>query len=45
MTKRIVLGLTDQQQEKLDKLVAKGIYQNRTEAIRDAIRKLIEGRR
>lgn len=43
MSKRIVLGLTDQQQEKLDKLVVKGIYQNRTEAIRDAIRKLLEG--
>jgi len=42
MLKKILLGITEQQEEKIEKMINKGIYQNRTEAIRDAIRKLLE---
>ena len=44
MSKKILVNLTDQQVQDLDQVVSSGIYQNRTEAIRDAIRRLIEGR-
>lgn len=31
------------QVDEIDKMIAKGIYQNRSEAIRDSIRKLTNG--
>ena len=44
MSKKILVNLTDQQVQDLNQIVSQGIYQNRTEAIRDAVRRLIEGR-
>jgi len=41
---KILINLTDYHIEELDKLVKMGVYQHKAEAIRDAIRKLIEGR-
>jgi len=40
VVKRIILSLTEKQIHELDKLVDSGIYQNRTEAIRAAVRDL-----
>lgn len=37
----VQVRLTSKQIEKLDKLVKRGIYPNRSEAIRDAVRRLI----
>ena len=38
---RIIVTLTDKQLHDLNMLVRRGIYQNRSEAIRDSIRKLV----
>jgi metal-responsive CopG/Arc/MetJ family transcriptional regulator len=40
--KRILINLTDLQIAELDKMVKRGEYSNRTEAVRDAARILIE---
>ena len=40
MVKRIILSLTEKQLKELDDLVDGGIFQNRTEAIRAAVREL-----
>ena len=36
------IRLTDKQIKRVDTLVKKGIYPNRSEAVRDAVRKLVE---
>jgi hypothetical protein len=43
--KKLIISLTDQQFEELKKMVKAGIYRTRTEAVRDAVRKLIEEKR
>jgi Arc/MetJ-type ribon-helix-helix transcriptional regulator len=40
-TKRIIVSLTEKQEEELDKMVKIGVYRTRSEAIRDAVRLLI----
>jgi len=42
--KPIQVRLTERLKEKLDEEVAKGIYPNRSEAMRDAIRRLTQKR-
>ena len=41
---KILINLTDYHVEELDQLVSQDIYQNRTEAIQDVARRLIERR-
>ncbi|MFW5902651.1 MAG: ribbon-helix-helix domain-containing protein [archaeon] len=43
--KPIQVRLTNKLKEKLDEEVAKGIYPNRSEAMRDAIRRLIQNQK
>jgi len=38
----VQIRLTEKQLRHLDVLVRKGIYPNRSEAVRDAVRKLVE---
>ena len=38
----VQIRLTEKQLRNLDVLVRKGIYPNRSEAVRDAVRKLVE---
>lgn len=38
---RIIVTLTKKQIKELNKMIKSGVYQNRSEAIRDSIRKLI----
>lgn len=40
--KRVLVNLTGLQLEELDKMVKEGTYSNRAEAVRDAVRILIE---
>ena len=40
--KRVLVNLTSLQLEELDKMVKEGKYSNRTEAVRDAVRILLE---
>jgi len=40
--KRVLVNLTDAQLEELDKLIKDKVYRNRSEAIRDAVRQLLE---
>lgn len=42
LPKKLLVSLTDQQIAELDILVEKGIYKNRSEAIRSAVRLLLE---
>jgi Arc/MetJ-type ribon-helix-helix transcriptional regulator len=42
MMKRVLINLSDAQLEELDKLIKCNIYRNRSEAVRDAIRQLLE---
>jgi Arc/MetJ-type ribon-helix-helix transcriptional regulator len=39
------IRLTEKHLHDIDRLVKQGIYPNRSEAIRDAVRKLTEGKR
>lgn len=39
--KRIIIGLTEQQNLDLEKLLKRGVYQTKAEAVRDAVRLLI----
>lgn len=41
--KEIYFRTTDEQVRKMEELVKKGIYVNRSDVIRDAIRKFLEG--
>ena len=45
MPRRMIIALTDRQYEELEKMIKAGIYTTKTEAVRDAIRKLIEERK
>jgi Arc/MetJ-type ribon-helix-helix transcriptional regulator len=38
----VQIRLTDKQIKNIDVLVRKGIYPNRSEAVRDAVRKLVD---
>jgi len=40
--KRVLVNLTDAQLEELDKLTKNKVYRNRSEAVRDAVRQLLE---
>jgi len=40
--KRVLVNLTDAQLDELDELLKKGSYKGRSQAIRDAVRFLIE---
>jgi len=40
--KRVLVNLTSLQLEELDKMVKEGTYSNRAEAVRDAVRMLLE---
>ncbi len=44
MTRKVLIGLTDQQLKEMNKMVKTGIYGSRSEAVRDAIRQLVEAR-
>ncbi len=39
----VQIRLTEKQIRNIDVLVKKGVYPNRSEAVRDAVRKLVEG--
>jgi len=43
--KRIIIGLTQQQDDALERLMKSGIYRTKAEAVRDAIRLLIKTKR
>ena len=39
-----MIGLTDQQLKEVNKMVKAGLYESRSEAVRDAVRQLVEAR-
>jgi Arc/MetJ-type ribon-helix-helix transcriptional regulator len=43
--KRVLINLTEKQLEELDKLVKEGFYGSRTEAVREAVRILLESKK
>lgn len=44
MTRKVLIGLTDQQLNEVNKMVKIGMYGSRSEAVRDAVRQLVEAR-
>lgn len=44
MTRKVLIGLTDQQLKEVDKMVKIGVYGSRSEAVRDAVRQLVEAK-
>lgn len=44
MAKKVLISLTNQQLEEVDKMVKAGLYASRSEAMRDALRQLVEAK-
>ena len=44
MVKKVLVGLTEMQLAEVDKMVNTGMYGSRSEAVRDAIRQLVEAK-